>query len=40
MAEKHNIQVSEEIESSVNKKHSQGFRWTESRILGVLSKFV
>ena len=32
------IQLSEEIQSRVKKKLSHEFRWTESRILGTLSK--
>ena len=36
--EEYITQVSEEIEGRVSKKPSQDFSWTESRILGALSK--
>ena len=38
MAEESITQVAEEIEGRVTKKFSQEFRWTNSRILGALSK--
>ena len=39
MAEEYTTQVSEKIEGRVTKKLSKDFSWTESRILGALSKF-
>ena len=38
ITEEHIAQVFEEIEGRLTKKLSQEFSWTESRILGVLSK--
>ena len=38
MAQEYISQVSEEIEGRVTKKLSKEFSWTESRILGALSK--
>ena len=38
MAQEYSLQVSEEIDGRVSKKISKEFSWTESRILGALSK--